>query len=73
MYKDLFLYDVGGRKWTKVCIPGGPQARSAHQAIYYKGFMYIFGGEYTSPNQTKVREVVWFFQSMYTHVDCGLC
>jgi len=53
VYGDVFLYDVKERQWTRVVIPGGPQARSAHQAVLYKGFMYVFGGEFTSPNQTK--------------------
>ena len=28
-----------------------PSPRSAHQAVFHKGFIYIWGGELTSPNQ----------------------
>ena len=30
-----------------------PAPRSAHQAVFYKGFLYVFGGELTSPNQVR--------------------
>lgn len=30
-----------------------PAPRSAHQAVIHKGMMYVFGGEFTSPNQER--------------------
>lgn len=30
-----------------------PAPRCAHQAVVYKNFMYVFGGEITSPNQER--------------------
>lgn len=30
-----------------------PAPRSAHQAVIHKGSMYVFGGEFTSPNQER--------------------
>lgn len=30
-----------------------PMPRSAHQAIMYKHFLFVYGGEFTSPNQEK--------------------
>ena len=30
-----------------------PPPRSAHQAVYYKGYLYMWGGELTSPNQAR--------------------
>lgn len=35
--------------------PKGPLPRSAHQAVAHKGFMYVFGGEFTSLNQEKFK------------------
>ena len=31
--------------------PCRPAPRSAHQAIVHKRYLYVFGGELTSPNQ----------------------
>ena len=28
-----------------------PSPRSAHQAVFHKGYIYMWGGELTSPNQ----------------------
>lgn len=30
-----------------------PAPRSGHQAVIVKGCMYVFGGEFTSPNQER--------------------
>lgn len=35
--------------------PPSPQPRSSHQAVMYQGHMYVFGGEFTSPNQEKFK------------------
>lgn len=34
---------------------GSPPPRSAHQAVIYKFFLFVFGGEFTSPNQVRHR------------------
>ena len=52
-FGDLFRYDVGRNKWTKVVSPNSPPPRSAHQAVAHGGYLYVFGGEFTSPNQEK--------------------
>mmetsp|Transcript_4365 Transcript_4365/g.11848 ORF Transcript_4365/g.11848 Transcript_4365/m.11848 type:complete len:564 (-) Transcript_4365:268-1959(-) len=53
VYNDLYRFDVGKQRWSRVCNPSSPAPRSAHQAIIHKGFMYVFGGEFTSPNQER--------------------
>ena len=46
--------------WSRLVCQGGPKARSAHQAVLKRGAsaaddhkLFIFGGEYTSPTQTR--------------------
>lgn len=39
--------------WTLVRAPNAPPPRSAHQAAIHKNYLYVFGGEFTSPNQEK--------------------
>lgn len=50
---DLYRYDCDRSKWSRVRSPGGPSPRCAHQAVAFKGCMYAFGGEFSSPNQER--------------------
>ncbi|GBG00053.1 hypothetical protein Rsub_12797 [Raphidocelis subcapitata] len=50
---DLYRFDCDKAKWTRVHAPSSPSPRCAHQAVVYKGCMYIFGGEFSSPNQER--------------------
>ena len=51
VYGDLYRYDVKARSWSLIQCKRPPKPRSAHQAFAHRGFFYVFGGEYTSPNQ----------------------
>lgn len=53
VYGDLYRYDVDRDRWTKVSNAKGPHPRSGHQALAYGGYVYVFGGEFTSPNQER--------------------
>ncbi|OMO99069.1 Kelch repeat type 2, partial [Corchorus capsularis] len=53
VYGDLYRYDVDKMQWKLVSSPNSPPPRSAHQAVAWKNFLYIFGGEFTSPNQER--------------------
>ncbi|KAK7353928.1 hypothetical protein VNO80_19384 [Phaseolus coccineus] len=53
VYGDLFRYDVEKLEWKLVSSPNSPPPRSAHQAVAWKNYIYIFGGEFTSPNQER--------------------
>eukprot|EP00854_Cymbomonas_tetramitiformis_P006370 gene6370-7633_t len=53
VYGDLFRFAPDSNKWTQITSPNSPPPRSAHQAFVCKGFYYIFGGEFTSPNQER--------------------
>ncbi|KAG9446315.1 hypothetical protein H6P81_012443 [Aristolochia fimbriata] len=53
VYGDLYRYDVEKREWKLISSPNSPPPRSAHQAVAWKDHLYIFGGEFTSPNQER--------------------
>ena len=53
VYGDLFRYDCDKNRWRLVQSPNTPPPRSAHQAVAHGGYVYVFGGEFTSPNQER--------------------
>ncbi|KAH6835865.1 Galactose oxidase/kelch repeat superfamily protein, partial [Perilla frutescens var. hirtella] len=53
VYGDLYRYDVEKREWKLISSPNSPPPRSAHQAVAWKNYLYIYGGEFTSPNQER--------------------
>ncbi|KAI9087591.1 hypothetical protein K1719_030461 [Acacia pycnantha] len=53
VYGDLYRYDVEKMEWKLISSPNSPPPRSAHQAVAWKNYVYIFGGEFTSPNQER--------------------
>ncbi|CAN1294155.1 Kelch domain-containing protein 4 [Linum perenne] len=53
VYGDLYRYDVEKQEWKLISSPNSPPPRSSHQAIAWKNYLYIFGGEFTSPNQER--------------------
>ncbi|XP_077253059.1 galactose oxidase/kelch repeat superfamily protein isoform X2 [Tasmannia lanceolata] len=53
VYGDLYRYDVDKREWKLISSPNSPPPRSAHQAVAWKDHLYIYGGEFTSPNQER--------------------
>ena len=53
VFGDLFRYDATRNKWSLVKSPNAPPPRSAHQAVAHGGYVYVFGGEFTSPSQER--------------------
>ncbi|KAK1270016.1 hypothetical protein QJS04_geneDACA014042 [Acorus gramineus] len=53
VYGDLYRYEVEKNEWKLISSPNSPPPRSAHQAVAWKDHLYIFGGEFTSPNQER--------------------
>ncbi|KAL0675001.1 hypothetical protein Bca4012_002982 [Brassica carinata] len=53
VYGDLYRYDVDKQEWKLVSSPNRPPPRSSHQAVAWNNYLYIFGGEFTSPNQER--------------------
>jgi N-acetylneuraminic acid mutarotase len=55
VYADLYVLNTESMAWRRVISPGGPLPRTSHQAVVTRSHMYIFGGEFTSLNQTKFK------------------
>ncbi|KAJ2955639.1 hypothetical protein NQZ79_g8381 [Umbelopsis isabellina] len=54
MYNDLYRYSIDKDEWKKYTSPNSPGPRSAHQiAIMPTGTLFLFGGEFISPNETQ--------------------
>lgn len=53
VYGDLYRYDIEKQEWKLISSPNSPPPRSAHQAVAWKNYLYVFGGEFTSPNQER--------------------
>uniref|UniRef100_A0A383WDZ9 DUF4110 domain-containing protein n=1 Tax=Tetradesmus obliquus TaxID=3088 RepID=A0A383WDZ9_TETOB len=52
VYKDLYKFSTDKQRWSQV-VTKGPGPRCAHQAFIHKSFMYVWGGEFSSPNQER--------------------
>uniref|UniRef100_A0A9I9DYK0 DUF4110 domain-containing protein n=1 Tax=Cucumis melo TaxID=3656 RepID=A0A9I9DYK0_CUCME len=63
VYGDLYRYDVEKLEWKVISSPNSPPPRSAHQAVAWKNYLYIFGGEFTSPNQERFHH----YKVLYKH------
>lgn len=53
VYGDLYRYNADKGEWKLVSSPNSPPPRSAHQAVGWKNSIFVFGGEFTSPNQER--------------------
>ena len=54
VYSDIYKYSPAKNRWTHI-VASGPQPRSACAGAVHKGGLYVFGGEFTSPNQEKFK------------------
>nr|CAB3487432.1 unnamed protein product [Digitaria exilis] len=63
VYGDLYRYDVEKNEWKLVSSPNSPPPRSAHQTVAWKNNIYMFGGEFTSPNQERFHH----YKVLYKH------
>ncbi|KAF8055334.1 KLHDC4 [Scenedesmus sp. PABB004] len=52
VYKDLYRFNPDKQRWTQV-LSKGPTPRCAHQAFVHRSSMYVWGGEFSSPNQER--------------------
>lgn len=53
VYNELYRYNVNKNEWKQYTSPCKPAPRCSHQAVVYKNYMYIFGGEFTSVSQSQ--------------------
>ncbi|KAG0324823.1 hypothetical protein BG000_002032, partial [Podila horticola] len=53
-YNDLYRYNIEKDEWRRITSPNSPGPRSSHQiAITTAGTLFLFGGEFASPNETQ--------------------
>ncbi|NXO26750.1 KLDC4 protein, partial [Cisticola juncidis] len=53
LYNELYIYHIRKNSWARLDIPNPPPRRCAHQAAVVPtagGQLWIFGGEFASPN-----------------------
>lgn len=43
VYGDLYRYDVEKQEWKLISSPNSPPPRSAHQAVSWKNYLYVYG------------------------------
>ncbi|KAL6538540.1 hypothetical protein OROGR_012528 [Orobanche gracilis] len=49
---DLYRYDMKKQERKLISSPNSLPPRSAHQAVTWKNYLYIYGGEFTSKSRT---------------------
>jgi N-acetylneuraminic acid mutarotase len=54
VYDDVYTFNPTKERWTHIR-SRGPHPRSACAGAIHKNCLYVFGGEFTSPNQEKFR------------------
>ncbi|KAL0055849.1 hypothetical protein WJX82_005035 [Trebouxia sp. C0006] len=54
-FADLYKYQTTRNKWSRIIIPKGPALRTSHQTVLLKQYLYVFGGELTSLNQSSFK------------------
>lgn len=72
MYSDVFTYNTAKGQWFEIKSKG-PHPRSACCGAVHKGHLYIFGGEFTSPNQEKFKHfrcAIYLFLVLFSLLCC---
>ncbi|DBA67583.1 TPA: hypothetical protein ACH3X2_001852 [Trebouxia sp. C0005] len=54
-FADLYKYQTTRNIWSRIIIPRGPALRTSHQTVLLKQYLYVFGGELTSLNQSSFK------------------
>ncbi|KAI1319979.1 hypothetical protein EDD11_002310 [Mortierella claussenii] len=53
-YNDLYRYNIEKDEWRRITSPNSPGPRSSHQIVISPtGTLFLFGGEFASPNETQ--------------------
>ena len=77
VYNDFFKYHLEKKEWKKVSSPNNPGPRTSHQVVVFpNGVLYLFGGEFVSPNESSFFHYKDFWQMdlklgfEWKRVDC---
>ena len=67
-YNDMYVFNVPKGQWRTISSPLTPSPRSSIQALTYKQFMIVHGGEFVSQSQSQFLHFrdTWKF-------DCNTC
>jgi N-acetylneuraminic acid mutarotase len=53
IYNDFYKYNIDKNEWKRIVSPNSPGPRSSHQIVITpSGLLFLWGGEFTSPNET---------------------
>ncbi|KAH6561910.1 hypothetical protein BASA62_009530 [Batrachochytrium salamandrivorans] len=53
MYNDFYKFDTEKHQWRRITSPNSPGPRSSHQVVITPaGRLFLWGGEFVSPNET---------------------
>ena len=57
VFDELYRYRPESNSWMRVTegSSGSPQPRSGHQAVTHANSMWLFGGEFASPQQSRFK------------------
>eukprot|EP01135_Chromosphaera_perkinsii_P007988 Nk52_evm60s1073 gene=Nk52_evmTU60s1073 len=62
VYSDLFTFNIAKQQWHRVVSPNQPKPRCAHQVVFYKQFMFMFGGEFATPSGSQFKHYKDFWR-----------
>ncbi|KAF8819065.1 kelch repeat-containing protein [Cardiosporidium cionae] len=60
---DLYRWNVDRNEWRRVESPIKPKPRCSHQAVLYKDYIYMFGGEFATLKQFFHFQDLWRFST----------
>ena len=53
VYNDFYKFHTERREWKKITSPNNPGPRASHQVVIFpNGMLYLWGGEFVSPNES---------------------
>ncbi|TPX42015.1 hypothetical protein SeMB42_g05316 [Synchytrium endobioticum] len=62
MFNEIYKYNIDKKEWRRVSSPNAPAPRSGHQLVATHSKLFLFGGEFVSPNQS----TFYHYKDMWT-------
>ncbi|XP_014242698.1 kelch domain-containing protein 4 [Cimex lectularius] len=60
-FKDLWMFSLDSKRWSKIVAPGGPSPRSGHRMVLCKRQLILFGGYFDNLREYKYFNDVYAF------------